>query len=1668
VIGLVVLLVIALQFPAVQNFAAQKGAGYLANMLGTRVEIGRFTTDWRNTLVLKDVYIEDQQQDTLWYSERLGVDMGIWGLLQGKLHIAKVDLDHATVKLHIREDSTTNFDFITEAFATDTAAAQPADTASAMAVDIGIVNLSDINLVLGDAAGGNYIRSHIGQLVTTMEEIDLDAQRYLVDEITLRNTWVDYEQTKLPPDTPETESEPLALDFGLNRLTLEDVRLSYLSYPAEQRIELALGESELVADNINLQEARVDLQRFALRNTDLRYVQKQYKPADSLAVNPAETAQEIDQSVEEATGQPMNWVVTLGELDVTNLDVAFDNADAPRQPQGMDYDHLLFTDIVLDAEDIFYSLNRTRLNLNQLQLKEKSGFAVENFQALITFDSTSASLSKLDLKTSNSHLRNQLAMRYPSLEAITEKPEQIGLDIDIYDSYIGMPDVRYFAPDLARDPAFKSIANQTIRLEADAEGPLSNLRINRLQLTGLQGTHVELNGNIRNPLDPDKLYLDLNIDRFATTRTDVQALAPAGTLPPDLRLPSQLSLRGNYQGSLTAFDATADLRSTFGNVSAQVDMGANESFTATVRSGGFDLGQLFTDSLGLGQVALVAKASGTGLSPQTMRAQVQARVQRFDYNNYTYNNIDLQANINRSLYAVNATAKDRHLNFSLSGDFNLRDTLQPAYSFDLNLNQADLQALNLYPEPLSVQGSFQGRFTGADAATISGALRARQLRINYQQQTFPIDTLQLTLEQAGELAAFNLQSDVLDVELHFENSLATLPTALQKHFSNYFDLQPDPPFPANLHLGDFSFMLELKKPGLLTAFVPGLEQLQPAAPFTGTYNGETQQLRLQGGLDKVVYTDYTLQDIALQLQGDKAQLAYAVEIQGILSPSFNAQNISLTGAARDNELALRLAVRGDTAQQARLVLGGVLNSLGRGYRFSFAPDQLVINGDAWTVPEDNYLQFDTDLLYANNLRLQHQQQVIALNSTGPVAPNAPLQVAFQNLDIGYLLRTLQQADTLLADGVINGEATLRNLMAGTLSFTSDLTVSDFTYEGIPVGDLALEAGSTGDNRYNLLAKLTDNGNQVVVDGFVETQPDATLLNLAANLNRLNIASLQGFTGGIVEQLGGLARGELRITGTLEQPSILGELHFDQARFNISMLGSLFTLENERLAFTQAGIRFPNFTITDSLGNDLVVNGAILTQTYTDFQFDLEVETDRFLALNSTAQDSDLFYGTVFVAADAGITGNLAQPVVQVEARVLDGSNFTAVVPADEAGAAEREGIVEFVNLNPQLTRITGRPEQDTTEVTGFVGADIKAQLTVTDATPITIVIDPITGDQLTVRGNADPLFIGVRPSGEINMSGRYTVTEGRYSMDFYDLASRELDIAKGSYINWTGDPLQAMMDITAIYEVETAPRELVASQAAGIQNPALRNQVPFQVYVYVEGEILSPEISFDIQLPEEKRGDVPPEVVASLGNLRQDESELNKQVFALLVLNRFLAPDPLASSGGGFEASARNSLSGALTDQLNQLTNRYAGGLGLELGVDSYQDYSSGSAQGRTDLNVALRQQFLNDRLTVRVGTDIGLEGSNQAQANQTMSGFGGDISVEYSLTEDGRLRVRGFQQSQYEGIIEGGDVRATGVSLIYVREYNNFSDLFRNLEARRAREAERKLEEARKLESGK
>jgi hypothetical protein len=453
-----------------------------------------------------------------------------------------------------------------------------------------------------------------------------------------------------------------------------------------------------------------------------------------------------------------------------------------------------------------------------------------------------------------------------------------------------------------------------------------------------------------------------------------------------------------------------------------------------------------------------------------------------------------------------------------------------------------------------------------------------------------------------------------------------------------------------------------------------------------------------------------------------------------------------------------------------------------------------------------------------------------------------------------------------------------------------------------------------------------------------------------------------------------------------------------------------------------------------------------TKNFRDFNFDLVVTADDFRAIHSKATDNDLFYGDLFLDTKLKIGGTLDNPVVKGNVEVNDETKFTVVMPQSDPSIVDREGIVEFVDEDNLYLKQTIELEKELNQ-SKLIGMDVSVTISINKEADFTLVIDKGNGDYLNLKGEAE-LTAGIDPSGKTTLTGKYEFSGGSYEMNF-NMIRRKFDIQKGSYIIWNGEPTMANVNITAVYKVSTAPLDLLGNQLGAI-TPEVRNtykqKIPFQTLLKMNGELLKPEITFDIVLPDGNY-DVSSDIVSAsqtkLEQLRQDPSELNKQVFALLLLNRFVGENPFSSESGSTSAEylARQSASKILSQQLNDLAGDLIAGVQLEFDLESTEDYTSGAKETRTDLNVGVSKKLLNDRLKVTVGSSFGIEGAERA--NEDASNIAGDASLEYLLSKDGRYMIRAYRKNEYQVAIQG-EIVETGVVFVITMEYNKFKELFK------------------------
>jgi hypothetical protein len=272
----------------------------------------------------------------------------------------------------------------------------------------------------------------------------------------------------------------------------------------------------------------------------------------------------------------------------------------------------------------------------------------------------------------------------------------------------------------------------------------------------------------------------------------------------------------------------------------------------------------------------------------------------------------------------------------------------------------------------------------------------------------------------------------------------------------------------------------------------------------------------------------------------------------------------------------------------------------------------------------------------------------------------------------------------------------------------------------------------------------------------------------------------------------------------------------------------------------------------------------------------------FTAVSSTQADNKLFYGRLNMDADVQLNGNMDAPKVRAKFRANRNTDFSFVLPSPDPEVVSREGVVNFVDMDAPKDTIAKKTLQDSViQYKSLAGMDIDVTVETDTAAAFTLVVDERNGDALKIKGDAE-LSGGIDPAENLPWPVIMNYNQVSYQVSL-SLLKRKFNIQKGSIITWKGDPMTADVDITALYEVKAAPIDLMESQLTENDKNRYKEKIPVQVFLKMNGELLKPQISFDIALPSAISSEWN-DVEDKLAQIRTNESEMNKQVFALLLL----------------------------------------------------------------------------------------------------------------------------------------------------------------------------------------
>jgi hypothetical protein len=246
------------------------------------------------------------------------------------------------------------------------------------------------------------------------------------------------------------------------------------------------------------------------------------------------------------------------------------------------------------------------------------------------------------------------------------------------------------------------------------------------------------------------------------------------------------------------------------------------------------------------------------------------------------------------------------------------------------------------------------------------------------------------------------------------------------------------------------------------------------------------------------------------------------------------------------------------------------------------------------------------------------------------------------------------------------------------------------------------------------------------------------------------------------------------------------------------------------------------------------------------------------------------------------------------------------------------------------------------------------------------------------------------------------------------------------------------MNLTAEYTENVSIQPLLATSALADSESSSTRRYPIDVIMKLNGELLSPDITFGFDFSAfPSSGDVQTTISAFQNRIANDEQEMNRQVFSVIMTRGF-------SPEGQF--SGVSTISSSLGQLLSSQLNNFLGQVDKNLEVNF--DLASLDQSTLETFQLSVAYTFLDGRL--RVSRDGGFtDNRGNAQAASII----GDWQAEYLLTEDGVYRMRIFNRNNFNTFTSlslSKNVATYGVSLSQNVSFNSFSELFQKITGNR------------------
>ena len=1442
----------------------------------------------------------------------------------------------------------------------------------------------------------------VHRLVADIRLLPLFRSRVVIDELSFHQARINtngfISDLRIKGDLQELWLSSKGIDLDKETVEVNGARLQ------QARLDIALSDTAAADTTPSTLKWRINADSLTISKTGF----KLHLPGDTLNVSGY-----LDRFVaRQANIDIGNNIYEVGSLDWHNGSLTYDNRFEP-ETEGFDYNHIALNKISLGIDRIKCTPDSTSFFVRKTFIREKSGIEVNEFTGGITLDSAynHIRLPLTTLKTSDSNIMAEADLDLSAFD--DQKPGQMKVRLF---AQLGKQDIEKYVGKLPQK-FMEHFPNHPLNIRGSINGNMKQLDVTGIDIDLATAVHASLKGKAENVTDINRMKADIEVEGKTQELNFLIALIDpkmSGTY----RIPNGMEIDGRLKADGTHYTADMTLHEGKGNMklkgSTFIPVNAKGALTPELMTydAKFSINELNIhhflpkDSIYTLSADINAKGHGTDFFSNKSRLDANANVRLLKYGYMNLDNLTASATLSDGRAQASLTGHNEIFDGNVAVDM-LLSSKKIDGNVSANLKKADLFQMRLVDKHLTIgtYGSLDINTDMKQTHYVSG--RLNELYVKEGKKVYNPGDVGILIKLNTDTTVVRAQSG--DFILKFDamggyeqvlKQVNVLSDSIVAQFEDRIINQPA----IKVLLPVMKLHLESKRENPVANFLRaiGIDFKEMSldlttSPETGI-NGASHIYSLN-------YDSTRIDTIRLSLIHKGDRLTYQGQVRNNRKNPQFVFNCLVDGHFHSHGALAGLRFF-DKDDKLGLRIGATAEMEADGLRFKLLPQRPTIGYQEFNLNEDNYI------FLARNKHIQANIDLIADDKTGvKIYTENQDSTMQQDLTVSVNRIDLQQITSVIPylprmSGLLNGDYHILQDQMGHFSVASDMAVQQFTYEGSPIGNVSTEMVymMKEDNAHAIEARLLRDDEEFGLLSGTYRDEGEGLIDAAFKMTHTPLSIINGFIPDKLIGLEGYGDGTVDIHGSLVHPDVNGEVYVDSA-YLISIPYSIrMRFDNDPIRIVGSHLLLENFGLYAYNEEPFNLMGDIDFTNTEHINVDLRMRAQNLLLINSKQTPDAIAWGKAYVNMVARIQGPLEQMKMRGRLDLLGSTDMTYMLLDSPLSADNRlDELVKFTDFSDSTQTVIVRPTP-----TGF-----EADLTVNISQGARIVcyLNAEESNYVDLMGGGD-LRMKYNSEG-IDLKGRYTLSSGEMKYSLPVIPLKTFTVKEGSYVEFTGDPYNPKLDITAT--------EQVKATVGG--DEGVNRSVLFNCGVAITKTLKDMGVVFTIEAPEDN---------AINGQLTtMSVEERSKLAVAMLTTGMYLAD----GNTGSF--SMNSALSSFLQSEINSIAGNALKTLDLSVGVDNTTDATGNM---HTDYSFKFSKRFFDNRLKVQIGGKVSTGSSNIPGQKQS---FFDNVLMEYRLNQDATKYIKLFyNQNVYDWL--DGYTSEYGGGFIWRRKLDNFWDIFK------------------------